>query len=183
MPMTRALSGRKHKTVSLFRDCLPSEGNSYPIAHMLSERHTTPCLTFFLQQLWHDFTSSTGSSRHLRPPKVVTDMTWPLLHAICISMAGVNLPSFIDKAWEAAMQGTVPKFTISLCTCHVTYSVSRAVVSHLGKRKTTERRAVLWLFGQMERASSVSELDVPPLAIKNETTYLPGQRRRNARGR
>ena len=130
------------------------------MAHLLSESHTSATITHFLLVLAHDFRKCASGARPLKPPRVVSGMSWAMLHAFSLAFAGMNLPAYIDQAWMAALTGSVPEVSISLCTCHVAHhTVSRAAVHKLGKAKCEERRAVMWLFGRLERSETVQELD------------------------
>ena len=133
---------------------------AYPVGHMLAEMHTVPAITFFLQQIAHDLKIATYGTRKMTPPRVVTDYSWAMLHGISLTFAGMSLPAYIDCAWAAAIgEVPMPSIVMSLCSCHLAHDASRAPVTHIGKQKTRERQMLLWLFGQMQQAKTVGELD------------------------
>ena len=136
------------------------EHGSYPLGHMLAELHTVPAITFFLMQLEHGFKAATKTVSGMQPPRVVTDMSWATMHAISLTFAKTSLPAYIDLAWGAANgEGPPPGVIVSLCACHLAQDVARSATGHLGKPKVKERQMVLWLFGRMQKAKTVAQLD------------------------
>ena len=81
-------------------------------------------------------------------------MSWAILHAISLSLAGLSLPGYIDEAWGGRgpcprrLSPSAPVISPTLCPG----------LQRLDKAKRQERRAVLWVFGRMEQSKG-KELD------------------------
>ena len=131
------------------------ESWSYPVAHMLSERHNVPTIAHFLLQLAYDYRVANGGTATLQPPRVVTDCSWALLHAATLAFNHVSLPVYLDACWK----GTPPATLVSLCTAHFSHQLSSAITIRLGRKKKKERQQLMWLFGRMQQVTTVDDLD------------------------
>ena len=98
---------------------------------------------------------------------MIKEMSWAMMHTISLTFEAVPV-RVIDLTWSAAKgKGSQPSVLISPCSCHLAQDVARSAVGHLGRQKVKERQMVLWLFGRMQKAESVTQLDCllgPPLS-------------------
>ena len=75
-----------------------TEHSSYPLAIMLSKSHTTATITYFLMRLFEAFKQVFNAP--VFPPAVVTDFSWPLLHATLACYAQTNVRAYLQKRWS-----------------------------------------------------------------------------------
>ena len=68
-------------------------GQSFPLAHMISERHNVPTIAHFLMQVRSDFRLANGGTAELQPPRIITDCSWALMHAVSTNFNQMSLPS------------------------------------------------------------------------------------------
>ena len=134
---------------------------SYPVGHMLSERHNVPTIAHFLMQMAYDYKTANGVSASMHPPRVVTDCSFALLHATCMAFNHMDLPAYLDTCWATAVEGSGrrPATAISLCTAHISHQTCSAIVARLGKKNKVERQAIMWIFSRMQQAGTLAELD------------------------
>ena len=88
-------------------------GRSYPLAHLLAERHTVPTVAHFLAQLSHSCKLTNKDS--FAPPRVVTDHSWALLHAVSEAICKTTTEAYLSACWQALTDPSKqPKTIITL---------------------------------------------------------------------
>ena len=138
-------------------------GQSFPLAHMISERHNVPTIAHFLMQVRSDFRLANGGTAELQRSRIITDCSWALMHAVSTAFNQMSLPIYLDACWKSALEApeivSTPSTLLSLCTAHISHQVSSAITVRLGRKKRSERQQLMWLFGRMQQAATVGELD------------------------
>ena len=144
------------KTPYLYVVIAEHPNGSYPVAHMLSETHTVPSIEHFLLQVARHFKEVTGKS--WTPPRIVTDFSWALLHAVSEGVCKKTLKAYLQECWDNQKNGAHPSLSkLSLCGAHISHGFASVLKTQ--KVTKTASAAFMWMFCRMQKASSLSELD------------------------
>ncbi|KAF0288512.1 Fatty acid oxidation complex subunit alpha [Amphibalanus amphitrite] len=154
--VTRQVGEKQPFLYALIAESPEAETRSYPLAHLLAESHTVPTVAHFLSQLAHGYWLVTRAT--LEPPRIVTDFSWALIHAVAEGLMKTTTLAYLETCWKAVSNSDPrPASLISLCGAHISHSFSSTL-----KGKGVEGAAkmgYMWLFAKMQQASSLPALD------------------------
>ncbi|KAF0295276.1 hypothetical protein FJT64_007204 [Amphibalanus amphitrite] len=134
----------------------PDTDRSFPLAHLLAESHNVPTIAHFLAQVAHGYKLVTRVP--LTPPRVVTDFSWALIHAVSEAIVKTTTEAYLEACWQSLTDPTKqPKTLVSLCGAHLLHSFAHTLKS---KGVAAEARpGFMWLFASMQQATSLQTLD------------------------
>ena len=94
----------------------------------------------------------------LEPPRIVTDFSWALIHAVAEGLLKTTTLAYLETCWKAVSNSDPrPASLISLCGAHISHSFSSTL-----KGKGVEGAAkmgYMLLFAKMQQAPSLPALD------------------------
>ena len=71
--ITRKVGNTESFNYALVADGMEFKAKSFPVVHMLSERHDVPTITHVLIQACSEFRRAVGGTAELHPPRFITD--------------------------------------------------------------------------------------------------------------